>query len=85
MSGRWKPAVTGSSSAALAAASAQGNWVPSPPLWQVKDLTDFPKGEEEPPLLPLTPPEAQGELITGYVCTVIPHEPLCLRRSQADC
>lgn len=31
------------------------------------------------------PPEAQRELITVYVCTVISHEPLCLWNSQADC
>lgn len=85
MSVRLKPIVTGSSSEALDAALTQGNLVPSPPLWQVKDLADFPKEEKEPSLPPSTPPEARGELITGYVCTVIPHEPLCLRRSQAEC
>lgn len=52
-------------------------------FWQVKDLAGFPKGE--PSLLPLNPPEARGELITVYVCTVIPHEPLSLWSSQADC
>lgn len=77
--------MTGCSSAVQAAASAQGNWVPSTPLWQVKDLAGFPQGEEELSLLPLTPPEARGELITVYVCTVIPHEPVCLWSSQADC
>lgn len=75
MSGRWKPAVTGSSSAALAAASAQGNWVPSPPLWQVKDLTDFPKGEEEPPLLPLTPPPPRGPGRVNYRLCMHCHPP----------
>lgn len=84
MSGRWKPTVTDCSSAEQAAVSAQGNWVPSTPLWQVKDLAGFAKGEEESSLLPLTPLEAWGELITVYVCAVIPHEPLCLWSSQAD-
>lgn len=61
------------------AASAQGNWFPSTPLWQVKDLAGG--GGALAPAL--NPPEAQRELITVYVCTVISHEPLCLWRSQA--
>lgn len=55
MSVRLKPAVTGCSSAEQAAASSRGSWVPSTPLWQVKDSAGFAKGEEEPLLLPLTP------------------------------
>lgn len=82
VSGRWQLAVTGCSSSAFLA---QESWVPSMSLWQVKDLAGFPVGEEEPSLLPLNPPEAWGELITVYVCTVIPHEPLRLWSSQADC
>lgn len=67
-------------------AAAQGNWVlPSPPL-AGKDLAGCTEGEGEPSLLPLTaPPEVRRELITVYVCTVIPHEPLCLWNSHADC
>lgn len=38
-------------------------------------------GVGEPP----NPPEARRELITSYVCTVIPHEPLRLWSSAADC
>lgn len=41
---RWKPAVTGCGSAEQAAVSAQGNRVPSTPLWQVKDLAGFTEG-----------------------------------------
>lgn len=55
MSGRWKPVVTGCNSAVRPAVSAQGNWVLSSPLWQVKDLAGCTVGEEEPSLLPLTP------------------------------
>lgn len=47
--------MTGGRFAVQAAVSAQGDWVPLTPLWQVKDLAGFTKEEEEHLLLPLTP------------------------------